>query len=98
MRDNGGHAVALHWNMWNVYGVNPGEVSICVRSQEGRSHCLSQNSWIISIEKIVLSFCGLIGELGGDWPIFQPVSPLISHRERNFLLQLSVSTIFSLYQ
>jgi len=26
VRDNGGHAVALHWNMWNVYGVNPGEV------------------------------------------------------------------------
>ena len=48
MRDNGGHAVALHWNMWNVYGVNPGEVSICVSSQEGRIHCLSQNSWIIS--------------------------------------------------
>ena len=24
------------------------------------------NSWIISIEKIVLSFCGLIGEIGDD--------------------------------
>jgi propionyl-CoA synthetase len=26
MRDNGGHAVALAWSMWNVYGVRPGEV------------------------------------------------------------------------
>ncbi|MES3035508.1 MAG: propionyl-CoA synthetase [Gemmatimonadota bacterium] len=26
VRDNGGHAVALLWSMWNVYGVKPGEV------------------------------------------------------------------------
>jgi len=26
VRDNGGHAVALHWSMKNVYGVQPGEV------------------------------------------------------------------------
>jgi len=26
VRDNGGHAVALHWSMRNVYGVKPGEV------------------------------------------------------------------------
>ncbi|MFZ0159030.1 MAG: propionyl-CoA synthetase [Kineosporiaceae bacterium] len=26
VRDNGGHAVALHWSMYNVYGINPGEV------------------------------------------------------------------------
>ncbi len=26
VRDNGGHAVALHWSMKNVYGVNPGDV------------------------------------------------------------------------
>ncbi|MDZ7748324.1 MAG: propionyl-CoA synthetase [Halofilum sp. (in: g-proteobacteria)] len=26
VRDNGGHAVALHWSMENVYGVAPGEV------------------------------------------------------------------------
>lgn len=26
VRDNGGHAVALHWSMKNIYGVNPGEV------------------------------------------------------------------------
>jgi propionyl-CoA synthetase len=26
MRDNGGHAVALHWTMKNIYGVEPGEV------------------------------------------------------------------------
>jgi propionyl-CoA synthetase len=26
VRDNGGHAVALHWSMENVYGVNPGDV------------------------------------------------------------------------
>jgi propionyl-CoA synthetase len=26
MRDNGGHAVALHWSMKNIYGVDPGEV------------------------------------------------------------------------
>ncbi|MBK1699445.1 propionyl-CoA synthetase [Thiococcus pfennigii] len=26
VRDNGGHAVALHWSMANVYGVKPGEV------------------------------------------------------------------------
>ncbi|HKP57846.1 MAG TPA: propionyl-CoA synthetase [Polyangiales bacterium] len=26
VRDNGGHAVALHWSMRNVYGVQPGEV------------------------------------------------------------------------
>ena len=26
VRDNGGHAVALHWSMSNVYGLNPGEV------------------------------------------------------------------------
>jgi propionyl-CoA synthetase len=26
VRDNGGHAVALHWSMKHVYGVNPGEV------------------------------------------------------------------------
>ena len=26
MRDNGGHAVALHWSMENVYGVGAGEV------------------------------------------------------------------------
>jgi propionyl-CoA synthetase len=26
VRDNGGHAVALHWSMTNVYGVGPGEV------------------------------------------------------------------------
>jgi len=26
VRDNGGHAVALHWTMKNIYGVNPGEV------------------------------------------------------------------------
>ena len=30
VRDNGGHAVALRWSMWNVYGVNPGEVSIWI--------------------------------------------------------------------
>ena len=26
VRDNGGHMVALHWSMKNVYGVDPGEV------------------------------------------------------------------------
>ena len=26
VRDNGGHAVALHWTMANVYGMEPGEV------------------------------------------------------------------------
>jgi propionyl-CoA synthetase len=26
VRDNGGHAVALHWSMANVYGLKPGEV------------------------------------------------------------------------
>ena len=26
VRDNGGHAVALHWSMKNIYDVNPGEV------------------------------------------------------------------------
>jgi len=26
VRDNGGHAVALHWTMKNLYGVEPGEV------------------------------------------------------------------------
>ncbi len=26
VRDNGGHAVALHWSMHNIYGVEPGEV------------------------------------------------------------------------
>lgn len=26
VRDNGGHMVALHWTMWNHYGVRPGEV------------------------------------------------------------------------
>ena len=26
VRDNGGHAVALHWSMSNVYGMKPGEV------------------------------------------------------------------------
>jgi propionyl-CoA synthetase len=26
VRDNGGHAVALHWSMENVFGVRPGEV------------------------------------------------------------------------
>jgi propionyl-CoA synthetase len=26
VRDNGGHAVALHWSMRNIYGVQPGEV------------------------------------------------------------------------
>jgi len=25
VRDNGGHAVALHWSMTNVYGIDPGE-------------------------------------------------------------------------
>jgi propionyl-CoA synthetase len=26
VRDNGGHMVALKWSMWNLYGVEPGEV------------------------------------------------------------------------
>ena len=26
VRDNGGHAVALHWSMSNIYGLSPGEV------------------------------------------------------------------------
>lgn len=26
VRDNGGYAVALNWSMFNVYGINPGEV------------------------------------------------------------------------
>jgi len=26
VRDNGGHAVALHWSMKNIYGIDPGEV------------------------------------------------------------------------
>ncbi|HJC28006.1 MAG TPA: acetate--CoA ligase [Candidatus Dietzia intestinipullorum] len=26
VRDNGGHAVALAWSMWNIYGVHPGDV------------------------------------------------------------------------
>ncbi|MDR7145911.1 propionyl-CoA synthetase [Rhizobium sp. BE258] len=26
VRDNGGHMVALHWSMVNIYGLNPGEV------------------------------------------------------------------------
>ena len=26
VRDNGGHAVALAWSMWHIYGVQPGEV------------------------------------------------------------------------
>jgi propionyl-CoA synthetase len=26
LRDNGGHAVALHWSMKNIYGVDPGDV------------------------------------------------------------------------
>ena len=27
VRENGGHAVALHWSMRNLYGINPGEVT-----------------------------------------------------------------------
>lgn len=27
MRPNGGHAVALHWSMRNLYGISPGEVN-----------------------------------------------------------------------
>jgi propionyl-CoA synthetase len=26
VRDNGGHAVALHWSMKNIYNVRPGDV------------------------------------------------------------------------
>ena len=26
VRDNGGHMVALKWTMWNIYGIEPGEV------------------------------------------------------------------------
>jgi propionyl-CoA synthetase len=26
VRDNGGHMVALHWSMKNIYGINPGDV------------------------------------------------------------------------
>jgi len=26
VRDNGGHAVALTWSMWNIYGIRPGDV------------------------------------------------------------------------
>ena len=26
LRDNGGHAVALHWSMKNIYNINPGDV------------------------------------------------------------------------
>lgn len=26
VRDNGGHAVALAWSMWNIYGIRPGDV------------------------------------------------------------------------
>ena len=26
LRDNGGHAVALKWSMWSIYGLKPGEV------------------------------------------------------------------------
>jgi propionyl-CoA synthetase len=26
VRDNGGHAVALHWSMKNIYGIDPGDV------------------------------------------------------------------------
>ncbi len=29
VRDNGGHAVALKWSMYNLYGVNPGEAWWC---------------------------------------------------------------------
>jgi propionyl-CoA synthetase len=29
VRDNGGHLVALKWSMFNLYGVNPGEVWWC---------------------------------------------------------------------
>ena len=29
VRDNGGHMVALHWSMFNLYGVKPGEVWWC---------------------------------------------------------------------
>lgn len=29
VRDNGGHAVALKWSMFNLYGVNPGDVWWC---------------------------------------------------------------------
>jgi propionyl-CoA synthetase len=29
VRDNGGHLVALKWSMFNLYGVNPGEVFWC---------------------------------------------------------------------
>lgn len=29
VRDNGGHAVAMAWSMWNVYGIKPGDVWWC---------------------------------------------------------------------
>lgn len=29
VRDNGGHAVAIHWSMWNLYGIRPGDVWWC---------------------------------------------------------------------
>jgi propionyl-CoA synthetase len=29
VRDNGGHAVALKWSMYNLYGITPGEVFWC---------------------------------------------------------------------
>ena len=29
VRDNGGHLVAIHWSMYNLYGVKPGEVWWC---------------------------------------------------------------------
>jgi len=36
VRDHGGHAVALHWSMRNVYGVEPGDVFWAASTSVGR--------------------------------------------------------------
>ena len=64
VRDNGGHAVGLHWSMANVYGMKPGQVWMAA----------SDVGWVVGHSYIVYAplFCGLTSILFEGKPVGTP--------------------------
>lgn len=64
VRDNGGHAVALHWSMKNVYGLEPGEVYWAA----------SDVGWVVGHSYIVYAplLCGATSILYEGKPVGTP--------------------------
>jgi len=90
VRENGGHAVALHWSMRNLYGINPGEVTKHFQSSISSSS-LSDYDLYIHVYTILICrylFPGLVGSIWswmGGWSFLHSLCSFVVRLHHSFI-------------